>query len=1044
MTHEPNPKRFDPYHKWLGIAPADQPPNHYRLLGVDVFEADLEVIESAADRQMSYIQQCAAGDHLEQSQAILNELAAARVALLNPKSKDAYDAQLRNARQPETRFIHAAPATPRHRTRSRSLLAVFGFCIVAAVGGLLVWQFAGRSDDEETVESEHIASSNRSRKSGNPDDLASGRKSAVVAAKSTGTVATKTLDPNPTSQKIGTKSTAKSPKIDAGAPRTIYQLAAIALKVTQRRQAEDDFVTGVNAYVSSQDRDDRVRAFQKLAKAHPNDEDLFLLARETVLVSRIDSAVAKVSLNYCLSHFSDRPECLELARQAAAGNTPSEVQSTSMKFLIEHSAADDPKTANIAKQVLRSKAHPSTQELAIAYLLASFASDPELPELALLYGKLESTGRALPALQFLVANDAKNPAVVALMDKHAQDPNAHRHIKALAVEFMSTLSIGTTSIKSPTTLIKSATRGEVPHQDDVRAASAEIRGVIADDIKAAKTAAAKIALANRLVSKSNTESISATRYAFLMVAHDLAIETGNATQVLSIIEKLNAAFQIDATARKLASLQSVGKSIKSREVLRSFLGLLAEEYRNAVDIDRFDVAESLLETATTAARKLRDTNWSRLLVTTRAELKELRQEFAEYQRALSTLENVPRDPEALMNVAKFVCLRKDSWDAGLKRLANIDDAALLDLLVRNSAGATETVSQVKLADDWWTWIRADRRKTRDWLRPIPASWYANALTKVNGLERTRLEKRLQEIGSVVDARIASTQGVIRANRRAAEWALRLDGQVRIRIAQSEIDIAILNELPPVPFLVVSVSTNYKPIGDIDLVNLTGLTELRTLDLTDSLITGDGLSHLRQSKKLESLVLQNSGKCTSQAMPYVAMFRELKHLNLSATATKGRGLEHLAGLTKLESLNLLGVPLSSKSVVHLANLDRLQELVLSRTGIDSRGIRSLNKLLRLERLDLNSVEIVDMDLQIVGTFVGLRDLSIGGSENLSDQGLSYLKSLPALERLDLSESRFTDQGLMQLTGLKMLKEIEATNSQITDAGIERFRQLQAGQ
>lgn len=23
---------FDPYHKWLGIPPKDQPPNHYRLL----------------------------------------------------------------------------------------------------------------------------------------------------------------------------------------------------------------------------------------------------------------------------------------------------------------------------------------------------------------------------------------------------------------------------------------------------------------------------------------------------------------------------------------------------------------------------------------------------------------------------------------------------------------------------------------------------------------------------------------------------------------------------------------------------------------------------------------------------------------------------------------------------------------------------------------------------------------------------------------------------------------------------------------------------
>ena len=25
---------FDPYYKWLGIPPEEQPPNHYRLLGI--------------------------------------------------------------------------------------------------------------------------------------------------------------------------------------------------------------------------------------------------------------------------------------------------------------------------------------------------------------------------------------------------------------------------------------------------------------------------------------------------------------------------------------------------------------------------------------------------------------------------------------------------------------------------------------------------------------------------------------------------------------------------------------------------------------------------------------------------------------------------------------------------------------------------------------------------------------------------------------------------------------------------------------------------
>jgi len=43
-------KDFDPYYKWLSIPPDEQPPDHYRLLGVRRFEADADVIAAAADR----------------------------------------------------------------------------------------------------------------------------------------------------------------------------------------------------------------------------------------------------------------------------------------------------------------------------------------------------------------------------------------------------------------------------------------------------------------------------------------------------------------------------------------------------------------------------------------------------------------------------------------------------------------------------------------------------------------------------------------------------------------------------------------------------------------------------------------------------------------------------------------------------------------------------------------------------------------------------------------------------------------------------------
>ena len=88
-------KDFDPYYKWLGIPPKDQPPNHYRLLGIEVFESDRDVIDAAANRVMSYLKGMATSDEVEYSQKLLNEVSRARICLLNKAQKNEYDAGLR-------------------------------------------------------------------------------------------------------------------------------------------------------------------------------------------------------------------------------------------------------------------------------------------------------------------------------------------------------------------------------------------------------------------------------------------------------------------------------------------------------------------------------------------------------------------------------------------------------------------------------------------------------------------------------------------------------------------------------------------------------------------------------------------------------------------------------------------------------------------------------------------------------------------------------------------------------------------------------------
>ena len=102
--------QFDPYHRWLGIPPKHQPPDHYRLLGLERFEDDPEVIVDAAERQMTHVRRYALGPHQMLSQQILNELAAAQSCLLDSVEKARYDADLRQRQTAAT--LPAAPLPP--------------------------------------------------------------------------------------------------------------------------------------------------------------------------------------------------------------------------------------------------------------------------------------------------------------------------------------------------------------------------------------------------------------------------------------------------------------------------------------------------------------------------------------------------------------------------------------------------------------------------------------------------------------------------------------------------------------------------------------------------------------------------------------------------------------------------------------------------------------------------------------------------------------------------------------------------------------------
>ena len=86
---------FDPYAVFLGFPQGQPPKNYYELLGLPLFESDPEKITRAVDALRGQVRHIRPGPYLAQWQQLLDELTAAKLCLLDPVAKSAYDTSVR-------------------------------------------------------------------------------------------------------------------------------------------------------------------------------------------------------------------------------------------------------------------------------------------------------------------------------------------------------------------------------------------------------------------------------------------------------------------------------------------------------------------------------------------------------------------------------------------------------------------------------------------------------------------------------------------------------------------------------------------------------------------------------------------------------------------------------------------------------------------------------------------------------------------------------------------------------------------------------------
>jgi hypothetical protein len=119
-----------------------------------------------------------------------------------------------------------------------------------------------------------------------------------------------------------------------------------------------------------------------------------------------------------------------------------------------------------------------------------------------------------------------------------------------------------------------------------------------------------------------------------------------------------------------------------------------------------------------------------------------RREMTAVLAAVAKLKNHPDDPDASVQVGRYLCFAQHRWDEGLPLLAHGSDKRLRDLAEKDLEGPNDAPAMVDLADAWWDF--PDSKQTPQKVaRERAVHWYEQALPRLSGEKKAYAEERMK-------------------------------------------------------------------------------------------------------------------------------------------------------------------------------------------------------------------------------------------------------------------------------------------------------------
>jgi hypothetical protein len=711
---------FDPYYSWLGIRPDERPVNHYRLLGVSLWESDADVIANAADQRMSFLKTFQTGPHSRLSQDLLNETAKARLCLLNAAKKSQYDAELKSALEPTVTYVADDAPTPLGDAKSKKYFFARDDQTYGPFTSEEMRQFAREGTllpDDQVIKQGHGDWTAASKLAG----LASVFKEAgakslptarvVPAAEVAEQAAAAFPDAAPQFATVDfdpSRSAARKPKRNSGTSMALVGLAIAVLALVgivaatkiSRDNAERQLVAvGGNTQPPAADNKPATTAETSPTVEPTADEPADESTSDESATAEAEAAEPGASEPAATAVASSDPR--KPPRKPATSKTD-DASNHSGDDAPDHSGEDAPDHSG---------------EDAADHSDASRQNEDDAPT---------TDGDATPDSRPTTPPDRKPPS------EDTDRSTAESEQAAVATE-------------------EADDRLPVPDQASQDEALAAAKELFADDYSDAKTTQARRKLADKLLGVAKeTNDDPNSRFVLLSQAIEMAVAGGDFDLALQAVDELEAEFAIDGLDRRVEVLTAVAKDLP-KDKTESFVEKLLEVVHHLVRADKFESAGRLLKLAAARAKRDKATELVARVVRLEKFTSASSARFAGAQGARSTLEANPQDAEANRVLGEYLILIKADWAAGCQHLSRGNDAELKAAATAELARPTTADDQIALGDAWWTLAGNYQDSEKESLQRRASGWYTKGVGNLSGITKVRVEKRIAEVESNTEA-----------------------------------------------------------------------------------------------------------------------------------------------------------------------------------------------------------------------------------------------------------------------------------------------------